>query len=61
MAGSTQLPDNHVIALKPAPNTVGASLLAKNLNDNARFLNKRGTYGFLASKLAPTCGRGAAA
>jgi hypothetical protein len=42
MAGSTQLPDNHVIALEPAPNTVGASLLAKNLNDNARFLNKRG-------------------
>ena len=49
MAGSTQLPDNHPIG----PNTVGASLLAKNVNDNACFLNKRGAYGFFASKLAP--------
>ncbi|AKA85274.1 hypothetical protein VO64_4728 [Pseudomonas synxantha] len=29
-------------------------MLAKNVNDNAYFLNKRGAYGFLASKLAPT-------
>ena len=34
--------------------TVGASLLAKNLNDNACFLNKRGACEFFASKLAPT-------
>ncbi|MBV2083468.1 hypothetical protein KEM07_27275, partial [Pseudomonas carnis] len=34
--------------------TVGASLLAKNLNDNACFLNERGAYEFFASKLAPT-------
>ena len=33
---------------------VGASLLAKNLNDNARFLNERGACEFFASKLAPT-------
>jgi len=33
---------------------VGASLLAKNVNDNACYLNKRGVYGFFASKLAPT-------
>ncbi len=33
---------------------VGASLLAKNLNDNACFLNERSTYAFFASKLAPT-------
>ena len=50
MAGSTQLPDNHPIG----PNTVRASLLAKNANDNARFLNKRGVFKFFASKLAPT-------
>ncbi|KRP75010.1 hypothetical protein TX23_02220 [Pseudomonas paralactis] len=29
-------------------------MLAKNLNDNACFLNKRGAWGFFASKLAPT-------
>ncbi|PKH17782.1 hypothetical protein CIB54_20480 [Pseudomonas fluorescens] len=34
--------------------TVGASLLAKNVNDNACILNKRGAYEFFASKLAPT-------
>jgi hypothetical protein len=33
---------------------VGASLLAKNDNDNACFLHKSGAYGFFASKLAPT-------
>ena len=33
---------------------VGASLLAKNVNDNAGFLNKRGACEFFASKLAPT-------
>ncbi|AZF26404.1 hypothetical protein C4J90_2231 [Pseudomonas sp. R2-60-08W] len=33
---------------------VGASLLAKNVNDNACFLNKRGACEFFASKLAPT-------
>ncbi|KRP67430.1 hypothetical protein TU82_01300 [Pseudomonas orientalis] len=37
---------------------VGASLLAKNVNDNARFLDIRGVHEFFASKLAPTkpCG-----
>jgi hypothetical protein len=34
--------------------TVGASLLAKNVNDNPRFLNARGACEFFASKLAPT-------
>ena len=34
--------------------SVGASLLAKNLNDNACLLNERGAYEFFASKLAPT-------
>ncbi|WP_073524297.1 hypothetical protein [Pseudomonas fluorescens] len=29
-------------------------MLAKNANDNARFLNKRGAWVFFASKLAPT-------
>ncbi|AZE88193.1 hypothetical protein C4J97_1478 [Pseudomonas orientalis] len=33
---------------------VGASLLAKNVNDNAGFLHERGAYEFFASKLAPT-------
>ena len=33
---------------------VGASLLAKNANDNACFLNERGACEFFASKLAPT-------
>ncbi|KWV71059.1 hypothetical protein PFL603g_05737 [Pseudomonas fluorescens] len=33
---------------------VGASLLAKNANDNAGTLDKRGACAFLASKLAPT-------
>jgi len=33
---------------------VGASLLAKSVNDNAGMLNKRGAYGVFASKLAPT-------
>ena len=37
----------------PSP-FVGASLLAKNVNDSACFLNKRSVYAFLASKLAPT-------
>ncbi len=36
--------------------SVGASLLAKNVNDNACFLNERGAYEFFASKLAPTEG-----
>jgi len=30
---------------------VGASLLAKNVNDNACILNKCGGYGFFASSL----------
>ncbi|CAN2974864.1 hypothetical protein METHPM2_20147 [Pseudomonas sp. PM2] len=34
--------------------SVGASLLAKNVNDYACFLDKRGAYEFFASKLAPT-------
>ena len=29
-------------------------MLAKNVNDNAGFLNERGVYEFFASKLAPT-------
>ena len=29
-------------------------MLAKNVNDNARFLNERGVCQFFASKLAPT-------
>ncbi|MQB14259.1 hypothetical protein DXU77_03875 [Pseudomonas lactis] len=29
-------------------------MLAKNVNDNARFLNERGVCEFFASKLAPT-------
>jgi hypothetical protein len=33
---------------------VGASLLAKNVNDNAGVLNERGVDEFFASKLAPT-------
>jgi hypothetical protein len=33
---------------------VGASLLAKNVNDNGGFLNKHGVFEFFASKLAPT-------
>jgi hypothetical protein len=35
-------------------NTVGASLLAKNLNDDAYILEKRVAFEFFASKLAPT-------
>ncbi len=31
-------------------------MLAKNVNDNASILNKRGVLGFFASKLAPTVG-----
>ncbi|AZE86870.1 hypothetical protein C4J97_0136 [Pseudomonas orientalis] len=31
-------------------------MLAKNVNDNACFLNERGACGFFASKLAPTLG-----
>ena len=34
--------------------SVGASLLAKNFNDNACLCNERGAYVFFASKLAPT-------
>ncbi|WP_448125409.1 hypothetical protein [Pseudomonas veronii] len=33
---------------------VGASLLAKNVNDNACILDERGVFEFFASKLAPT-------
>ncbi len=36
------------------PPSVGASLLAKNVNDNACLLNERGACEFFASKLAPT-------
>ncbi len=35
-------------------NRVGASLLAKIVNDNAGFLEERVALGFFASKLAPT-------
>jgi hypothetical protein len=34
--------------------TVGASLLAKVVNDGALILNECGALGFFASKLAPT-------
>ncbi|MBY8947009.1 hypothetical protein J1G35_14160, partial [Pseudomonas sp. SH10-3B] len=34
--------------------TVGASLLAKIVNDNAGILDERVVLGFFASKLAPT-------
>ena len=34
--------------------SVGASLLAKNVNDNAFTMNKRIALRFFASKLAPT-------
>ena len=52
--------------LEVALNTplVGASLLAKNVNDNACILDERGVFEFFASKLAPTgvwvyvCGEG---
>ncbi|PMU88220.1 hypothetical protein EKA85_12960 [Pseudomonas veronii] len=37
----------------PRP-TVGASLLAKTVNDNAKNLIPRGALRFFASKLAPT-------
>ncbi|OWQ41835.1 hypothetical protein PflCFBP13510_15885 [Pseudomonas fluorescens] len=37
-------------------NPVGASLLAKVVNDNDGVLSLRGAYGFFASKLAPTGG-----
>ena len=33
---------------------VGASLLAKNINDHADLQNERGVLKFFASKLAPT-------
>jgi hypothetical protein len=33
---------------------VGASLLAKNVNDNAALLDNRAACQFFASKLAPT-------
>ncbi|AZE89935.1 hypothetical protein C4J97_3237 [Pseudomonas orientalis] len=36
------------------PPSVGASVLAKNVNDNACCLNERGACEFFASKLAPT-------
>ncbi|GGL57530.1 hypothetical protein GCM10009091_43760 [Pseudomonas brenneri] len=39
----------------PSP-TVGASLLAKGVNDNACLLGKRGVSKCFASKLAPTEG-----
>jgi hypothetical protein len=34
--------------------TVGANLFAKNVNDDAFILDKRGAFKFFASKLAPT-------
>ncbi|AZE61794.1 hypothetical protein C4K02_3435 [Pseudomonas synxantha] len=36
------------------PNICRSELARENVNDNAGFLNKRGAYGFFASKLAPT-------
>ena len=35
-------------------NPVGASLLAKVVNDNAGILKERGGFTFFASKLVPT-------
>ncbi|OWP73776.1 hypothetical protein CEC48_01405 [Pseudomonas sp. K2I15] len=43
-------------ALCRAVQCVGASLLAKGVNDNAGILNTRGVMAFFASKLAPTKG-----
>ncbi|AZF55518.1 hypothetical protein C4J85_5081 [Pseudomonas sp. R4-34-07] len=37
-------------SVKRTPPSVGASLLAKNVNDNACFLNERGACEFFASK-----------
>jgi hypothetical protein len=37
--------------------TVGASLLAMDVNDDAGCLNQRGVWAFFASKLAPTGNR----
>jgi hypothetical protein len=36
---------------------VGASLLAMDFNEDAFFLNGRGAFECIASKLAPTVGR----
>jgi len=35
---------------------VGASLLVKNVNDNADILDARGAWAFFASRLAPAKG-----
>ncbi|ONH40037.1 hypothetical protein BLL37_30765 [Pseudomonas azotoformans] len=40
------------VGLEQSP--IGASLLAKNVNDNACILDKRGACAVFASKLAPT-------
>jgi hypothetical protein len=37
-----------------APDPVGASLLAMDVNDNGGFLNERDALESIASKLAPT-------
>jgi hypothetical protein len=44
------------VALKPSADLkpVGASLLAMDVNDNARILEKCGALEFFASRLAPT-------
>jgi hypothetical protein len=39
---------------KKMRSTVGASLLAKVVNDDVGVLDERGALGFFASKLAPT-------
>ncbi|PMU40710.1 hypothetical protein C1Y12_09985 [Pseudomonas sp. FW305-47B] len=41
---------------KPGVLPVGASLLAKDVNDNACCQNERGVRTFFASRLAPTGG-----
>ncbi len=41
-----------MIGANPPP--VGASLLAKDVNDNARILDERSVLESFASKLAPT-------
>jgi hypothetical protein len=40
--------------VQPTNASVGASLLAMDVNDNACFLNKRAALESFASKLAPT-------
>jgi hypothetical protein len=52
-----RLAPNHVLKQRRSPEPlpfVGASLLAKVVNDNAQTLKNHGALEFFASKLAPT-------